>query len=142
MKPEKNHLNFDLTEPALVLSGGVNDLDWLVPGEQTVSKGQSIVFAITGRILYIEAPTGGTVHYNTTLKENLSFILEDPYGKSWMFKIKTVGAVDKEFEKFTAAGEYIQTLKTSEGAKNPEGLKGGDSGICKAVYTGIRDRKI
>jgi hypothetical protein len=59
-----------------------------------------------------------------------------------MFKIKTEGAVDKEFKKFTAAGEYIQTLNTSEGAKNSERLKGRVSGICKAVYTGIREQKI
>ena len=142
LKPEKNSLIFGMTEPALVLSGGINDLDWLVQGGQTVSKGQSIVFAITGKISYIEAPTGGTVQYNMALKENLSFIMEDPYGKGWIFKIKTEGAVDKEFENFASAGEYLQTLKTSEGAKNPEGLKGGVSGICKAVYTGIREQKI
>ena len=141
-KPEKNDLTFGLTEPALVLSGGINDLDWLAPDGQMVSKGQSIVFAITGKILYIEAPTGGTVHFNPALKENLSLILEDPYGKGWIFKIKTEGAVDKEFENFASAGEYIEILKTSEGAKNPEGLKGGVSGICKAVYTGIREQKI
>ncbi len=142
VRPEKNDLTFGLTEPALVLSGGINDLDWLVPDGQIVSKGQSIVFAITGKILYIEAPTGGTVHFNPALKENLSLILEDPYGKGWIFKIKTEGAVDKEFENFASAGEYIEILKTSEGAKNPEGLKGGVSGICKAVYTGIREQKI
>ena len=141
-KPENNHLTFGLTEPALVLSGGISDLDWLAPEEQMVSKGQSIVFAITGKILYIEAPTGGKVHFNPALKENLPLILEDPYGKGWLFKIKTEGAVEKEFENFASAGEYIEILKTSEGAKNPEGLKGGVSGICKAVYTGIREQKI
>ena len=99
-KPENNHLTFGLTEPALVLSGGISDLDWLAPEEQMVSKGQSIVFAITGKILYIEAPTGGTVHYNPALKEDLSLILEDPYGKGWLFKIKTEGSVEKEFENF------------------------------------------
>ncbi len=141
-KPEKNDLTFGLTEPALVLSGGINDLDWLAPDGQIVSKGQSIIFAITGKILYIEAPIGGTVHFNPALKVNSSLILEDPYGKGWLFKIKPEEAVEKEFENFASAAEYIEILKTSEGAKNPEGLKGGVSGICKAVYTGIREQKI
>ena len=103
-KLEKNYLIFGLTEPALVLSGGVNDLDWLVPGGQRVSKGQSIVFAITGKILYIEAPTGGTVHYNTTLNENLSFILEDPYGKGWIIKISISDSA--ELEELLKPDEY------------------------------------
>ena len=40
------------------------------------------------------------------------------------------------------ANEYAESLKGSDGFKNPEGIKGGVSGICKAVYSGIRDQKI
>jgi hypothetical protein len=39
------------------------------------------------------------------------------------------------------AQTYINSLKGTEGFKNPEGLKGGVSGICKAVYSGIREQK-
>jgi hypothetical protein len=39
-------------------------------------------------------------------------------------------------------GGYIERLKESDGCKNPEGLKGGVSGMCKAVYSGIRTQKI
>jgi hypothetical protein len=37
---------------------------------------------------------------------------------------------------------YLKNLQNSEGFKNPEGLKGGVSGVCKAVYSGIRMQKI
>jgi hypothetical protein len=59
-----------------------------------------------------------------------------------MFKIKTAEGVENELKNLAAAQDYIHSLRGSEGFKNPEGLKGGVSGICKAVYTGIREQKI
>jgi glycine cleavage system H protein len=141
-KPENEDLVFGLTEPALILAGGVNDLDWLVTEGQKVSGGDSIVFAITGKISYIEAPANGSVHFNSAAKENPALLLEDPYNTGWIFKIKPEAGVDNEFKRFAAARDYIQILQSSEGCKNPKGLKGGVSGICKAVYTGIREQKI
>lgn len=55
---------FGLAQPALVFSGGVKDIDWVVEEEQTVRKGEAILFAITGKILYIEAPTAGSLQFN------------------------------------------------------------------------------
>lgn len=43
---------------------------------------------------------------------------------------------------FSTAADYAQSLKTSEGLMNPEGIKGGVSGMCKAVYGGIRSQRI
>jgi hypothetical protein len=40
------------------------------------------------------------------------------------------------------AQNYEEALKNLEGFKNPEGLQGGVSGICIAVYSGIREQKI
>jgi len=40
------------------------------------------------------------------------------------------------------SGAYLQSLKATDGYKNPEGRKGGVSGICKAVYSGIREQKM
>jgi hypothetical protein len=37
---------------------------------------------------------------------------------------------------------YAECLKGTDGLKNPEGIKGGVSGICKAVYSGISGQKI
>ena len=141
-KPENEDLVFGLTQPALILAGGVNDMDWLVSEEKNVSQGDAIVFAITGKIVYIEAPVGGTVRFNASAKENPNLLMEDPYGQGWLFKIKPAAELESEFERFAAARDYVESLKSSEGFKNPKGLKGGVSGICKAVYSGIREQKI
>ena len=140
-KLENEDLVFGLTEPALILAGGVNDLDWLVAEGQKVSGGDSIVFAITGKISYIEAPANGTVYFNSAAKEKPALLLEDPYG-NWMFKINPEKGADYEVKRLDTARDYIQSLQSSEGCKNPKGLKGGVSGICKAVYSGIREQKI
>ena len=142
VKAQNEDLVFGLTEPALILAGGINDLDWLVTEGQNVSAGESIVFAITGKIWYIEAPTNGKISFNSAAKAKPSLILEDPYGQGWMFKIKPEKKVDDQLMHFATSREYLQSLQSSEGIKNPKGLKGGVSGICKAVYTGIRDQKI
>jgi glycine cleavage system H lipoate-binding protein len=142
VKPQNDDLIFGLTEPALILAGGINGLDWLVSERQKVSEKDSIVFAITGKIVYIEAPASGTVYFNNAAKENSTLLLEDPYGSGWLFKINPEAEAANEFKRFATALDYIESLKSSEGFKNPKGLKGGVSGICKAVYTGIREQKI
>ena len=142
VKPQNEDLVFGLTEPALILAGGINDLDWLVTEGQAVSAGEAIVFAITGKIWYIEAPTTGKISFNSAAKAKPSLILEDPYGQGWLFKIKPEKKVDGQLMHFATSQEYLQSLQSSDGVKNPKGLKGGVSGICKAVYTGIRDQKI
>ena len=141
-KRENEHLVFGFTEPALVLAGGINDLDWLVEEEVSVKPGQDVVFAITGKILYVDSPLHGTIFFNPEVKQNLSLIREDPYGKGWLFRIKPDAGMAEASQNLMDAQEYIECLKGSEGLKNPDGLKGGVSGICKAVYTGIREQKI
>lgn len=142
VKSENEILVFGLTKPELILAGGINDLDWLVAEGQRVSAGESIVFAITGKILYIETPSDGTVQFNSAAKKNPLLIRDDPYNRGWLFKIIPAGRVDDEWKNFATAREYIDSLQSSEGFKNPKGLKGGVSGICKAVYLGIREQKI
>jgi glycine cleavage system H protein len=141
-KPENDDMVFGFTEPALVLAGGVNDLDWLVGENESVKQGQEVVFVITGKILYIDTPLQGIVFFNPELKQNLSLTSQDPYGKGWLFRIKPDDGMDEAGKGFADAKEYEECLKGSEGFKNPEGLKGGVSGICKAVYSGIREQKL
>ena len=141
-KLDANEMVFGFTEPALVLAGGVNDLDWLVSAEVSVKQGQDVVFVITGKILYIDTPLTGTIFFNPELKQNLSLALKDPYGKGWLFRIKPDGDLKESSQSALDAKGYVESLKSSDGFKNPEGLKGGVSGICKAVYSGIRDQKI
>ncbi len=140
-KAQDQDLVFGLTRPALVLAGGVNDLDWLVQDEASVGAGQEVVFVITGKILYISTPVAGVVFLNPEVKQNPSLSSEDPYGKGWLFRIQPDADRNDAWQTLADAQAYIESLKGSEGFKNPEGLKGGVSGICKAVYSGIREQK-
>ena len=141
-KPQDDTMVFGFTEPALVLAGGVNDLDWLVNEDVSVRQGQDVVFVITGKILYIDTPLNGTIFFNPEVKQNLSLAIQDPYGKGWLFKIKPDDNLKDSSQTAMDAKGYAESLKGTEGFKNPEGLKGGVSSICKAVYSGIRDQKI
>ncbi len=141
-KPEDDDMVFGFTEPALILGGGVNDLDWLVSENVPVKLGQDVVFVITGKILYVDTPLQGIISFNPQIKQNLSLATEDPYGKGWLFRIKPDAGMAEAGQPAMDAKGYTESLKGSEGFKNPEGLKGGVSGICKAVYSGIRDQKI
>ncbi len=133
---------FGLSQPALVLTGGVKDIDWLVAENQTVRQGQSVVFAITGKILYLDAPVAGAVQFNGAIRENPSRIANDPYDQGWLFRIQPEGGVYRPYQVLASPQAYLENLHRSEGLKNPEGIKGGVSGICKAVYTGIGEQKI
>ncbi len=141
-KPDGDDMVFGFTEPALVLAGGINDLDWLVSEKMSVKQGQDVVFVITAKILYIDTPLDGTIFFNPEVKQKLSLATEDPYGKGWLFRIKPDADLEASSQTSMDAIGYTESLKGTDGFKNPEGLKGGVSGICKAVYSGIRDQKI
>jgi glycine cleavage system H protein len=140
-KSEGLELRFGLTEPELVLIGGMNDLEWLSWDGEEVSPGQSVAIAITGKIKYIDAPVGGVLRLNHRVKEEVGLIGRDPYGQGWLFQIKPRSGSEDSYAALASAEDYVQSLQNSEGCKNPEGLKGGVSGICKAVYTGIKEQK-
>lgn len=133
---------FGLTQPVLVLSGGVKDIDWLVDDNQTVRAGESVVFAITGKIMYVDTPFAGSVQFNHITRKNPPLIMSDPYGQGWLFLIQPEGDPDRLYQTLASPEIYLESLKGTEGFKNPDGIKGGVSGICKAVYTGIGDQKI
>jgi len=133
---------FGLTQPALVLSGGVKSIDWLVDEHRLVRKGESILFAITGKILYLEAPVAGSIQFNKMTRKNSTPITTDPYDQGWLFLIRPEGELDQAYQSLSSPVDYLERLRHSEGFKNPEGIKGGVSGICKAVYTGIGEQKI
>jgi len=141
-KSKDQEIVFGLSEPAIILAGGINDLDWLVQEGQAVKEKEDVVFAITGKILYIHTPIPGKVRFNPKVKKSPSFVENDPYGDGWLFSIHPDIEVKSASPLFADFEEYMESLKATEGFKNPEGLKGGVSGICKAVYSGIRNQKI
>ena len=141
-KPKDAAIVFGLTEPALVLSGGIISIDWLTTDGQTMHQGETVVFAITGKIAYIDTPIEGTIYFNDAVKANPELIQNDPYENGWLFKIIPGTPLEDAFRLFIDYSGYLESLRGSEGFKNPKGLKGGVSGICKAVYSGIREQKI
>ena len=142
IKSNANVMVLGFTEPALVLAGGVNDLDWLVGEKMSVKQGQDVIFVVTGKILYIDTPLSGTIFFNSEVKQNLSIASEDPYAKGWLFRIQPDADLEESSQPAMDAFGYIEGLKGTDGFKNPEGVKGGVSGICKAVYSGISEQKI
>ena len=72
VRAQDQDLAFGLTQPALILAGGVKDLDWLVEDQVEVTDGQDVVFVITGKILYIATPVAGVVSFNTADSINSS----------------------------------------------------------------------
>jgi len=141
-KYSEHHITFGLSQPALILAGGLKDLEWLVTEGQPVQQGEAIIFAITGKILYIDSPIKGNIHLNDEVKHAPELVLRDPYDQGWLFELKSAEDIEKDFNRLAGASAYAESLKKSEGCKNPEGLKGGVSGICKAVYSGIGEQKI
>ena len=71
-----------------------------------------------------------------------SQVSSDPYGGGWLFRIRPDQPGEDALDEFVNAADYVDSLKGTEGCKNPDGLKGGVSGICKAVYSGIREQKL
>jgi glycine cleavage system H lipoate-binding protein len=141
VKTEGAEVVMGLSDPALVLHGGVNDLDWLVTEGAVVAENQDVLFAITGKILYISTPFAGRISLNAEAKQRPDRLKEDPYGSGWLFRL-AIGADPRgALAGLADSGAYLESLKQTEGFKNPEGRKGGVSGICKAVYSGIRAQK-
>ena len=141
MKSENQIILLGLTEPFLVMAGGFKDVDSIVDDGEIVDEGKAVLFSITGKILYIDTPIKGQILFNPEVKQNSNLVMEDTYGKGWLFSIKPETTAPEVLHQFATADEYAESLKGSEGLKNPEGIKGGVSGICKAVYTGIGGQK-
>lgn len=129
-------IRFGLTEPALVLLGGVKEVEGLVEDGGRVEKGETALFAITGKILYLDAPLSGSIRFNREVLANGAFVAEDPYGDGWLFEILARDAAEG-YKALATPEAYLDTLMASDGLKNPDGVKGGVSGMCKAVYSGI-----
>ena len=142
LKSEDQIILLGLTEPFLVMAGGFKDGDSIVDDGKLVDEGTAVLFAITGKILYIDTPIKGQILFNPEVKQHSNLVMEDTYGKGWLFSIKPETTASEVLHQFATADEYAESLKGSEGLKNPEGIKGGVSGICKAVYTGIGGQKI
>lgn len=135
---EGQEVVFGLTEPALASIHGLHDVEWLTPDGRRVEQGEAVVFAITGKILYLDAPCGGTIRFNHHVKKNPALAARDPYGQGWLFRIRPDDGTADALKEFIDAATYVEGLRSSEGMKNSRGLKSSSTGMCHAVYKGIR----
>ena len=140
LKQDDGGILCGLGEPALVLAGGLNDLEFLCPDGQTVVRNDTVIFAITGKIMYVGAPLAGRVYFNRKAGLTPALVGQSPYDDGWLFRIESEEITFSAVKAFADAETYLNCLKGSEGFKNPRGLKGGVSGMCKAVYSGIREQ--
>jgi hypothetical protein len=137
----RDTLVFGFTQPAIVLSGGIKDMDPLV--EEPQGPQRAIHPFCHHRQNFISRSTRGWhIIFNKLVVGDPSGIAAIRTIKGWLFLIKTEKSADQLLEFLASAEDYLQSLRNSEGFKNPEGLEGGVSGICKAVYTGIGGQKI
>ena len=123
-----------LTEPALLLMGGIRQVESLVEDEAAVTAGETVCLALTGKLKYIASPASGRVTFAHP-GPNLN---QDPYGVA----LFSLAGTDTDLSRFTDAAGYAEALGSSEGARNPEGHTGGVSSICKALYWGIGQQDI
>jgi glycine cleavage system H lipoate-binding protein len=140
----KNHgkiLLHGLTQAGLILSGGVISLEYLVEEGQVVSSGETVAFAVTNKVKYIETPLPGNIlNLNSPLIDNPHLFQKDPYGHAWVFSLQLPDSIDLSVH-FLTPLSYRDRLLQSEACGNPKGLKGGTSPTCRTIYSAIRSQK-
>jgi glycine cleavage system H protein len=134
-------LVFGFTQAGLILSGEVVSVEYLAEEGQTVSSGDTIAFAVTNKVKYIETPLAGNIlSINRAVTDNPHLFQEDPYGRAWIFSLQLSGSINLP-DRFSDPVSYHQELLRSEACGNPKGLKGGASPTCRTIYSGIRSQK-
>jgi len=133
-KETDGSLSVGLTEPAVLLMGGIRQVESLVEDAAVVTAGETVCLALTGKLKYIASPASGRITFAHPGPE----INENPYGVA----LFSLTGAEADLSQLTDAACYAEVLSTSEGARNPGGHKGGVSSICKALYWGIGQQEI
>ena len=68
-------------------------------------------------------------------------VVKDPYGDGLLFRIRPEVPVEQAWVELDDPETYLESLKQTEGFKNREGVAGGSSSMCKAVYHSIKTQK-
>ncbi len=121
-----------LTEAGVLMCGGVREAELLVESGAAVEAGQTVCLLLTGKVKYLASPLTGRL-LPGDLGEDVN---RSPYGVC-LFRIKGAGPAP---EGVVDAAAYARALQDSEGARNPGGVKGPGSSICRALYWGIQQQ--
>lgn len=127
-----------MSEPAALMAGALRDIEPLVPSGTHVVQGQTVLLLLTARLKYIAAPVAGIIEFPADETAAAERVADNPYGSA----LFAFAPDNKGLEHLLSAADYAEQLKDSEGARNPEGRKGGVSPTCKAVYMGLGGQKL
>jgi glycine cleavage system H lipoate-binding protein len=137
-KLEDGRLAVGMTEPTVLMAGAVREVEVLVENDSKVASGETAVLVLTAKLKYIAAPISGKVTCPPDMSSLPAKIIEDPYGTALFYILPE----KDEMEKLVDAAGYVDSLKDSDGARNPGGHKGGVSPTCKAVYMALGEQRI
>ena len=112
VRAEGDQVTVGITEYAQSQLGDVIYLELPTVGQQLDSGGRMGVIESVKAASDLYSPVGGEVaEVNTELKDHPEFINQDPYGKGWILKLKSVKdnpklLDEKAYESFTAGQSH------------------------------------
>ncbi len=135
-KNSNGSLAVGFTEPTVLMAGSIRQIEMLVEDGQSVSKGETVVLALTSKLKYVACPISGKIEFVQDVENIAQDVSSRPYETS-VFNI-----APEMDETLPDAKDYIEALKDSDGCRNPGGHKGGVSPTCKAVYMAIAEQNL
>ncbi len=127
-----------LAEPAVLMAGGVRQVEPLVEEGETVAAGQLVVLVLTGKLKYVQAPLAGVISFPAELEQAAGRAAQDPYGTA----LFSIAAAKGDSGPLANAAVFAKALSDSDGSRNPSGATGAVSPTCKAVYQGIGGQRL
>jgi glycine cleavage system H lipoate-binding protein len=127
-----------LAEPAVLMAGGVRQVEPLVEEGEAVEAGQLVVLVLTGKLKYVQAPLAGVVSFPPELEALAPQAAKDPYATT-LFSITGPGGQPGGL---ADAAAFAKALSDSDGSRNPSGATGALSPTCKGVYQGIGGQRL
>jgi len=127
-----------LTEPSLLMSGPVRQVEELAAPGSRVRVGQEVMLALTAKIKYLVAPLEGEISFPPEMEPLVEGLAGDPYGTALFF----LAGADPASGRLCDAAGYARSLRDSDGSRNPTGAVGPGSSTCKAIYMGLGAQKL
>jgi len=137
-KREDGAIEIGITEPSILVAGMVREAEPLSEAGTTVAPGETVMLVLTSKLMYIASPISGVIGFPDFSAEVMQRLAENPYS----VPLFSVVASEDTLPGLADAEKYADSLKDSEGSRNPGGRKGGVSPTCKAVYMGIGQQSL
>ncbi len=134
----RDRLAVGLTEPALLMSGPVRQVEELAEPGSRVKAGQEVMLALTAKIKYLVAPLEGVISFPPEMDPLVEGLGRAPYETPLFF----LSGADPASGPLCSAGDYARSLGDSDGSRNPTGAVGPGSSTCKAIYMGLGSQRL